>query len=159
MPLFFNGNAAFHTFFLNVWIKTFTLENKITKLGFVTDSTVYNNAVVSDLNITVLLPSHFYATLHVNPVQVDVKCIPHRLFFKIQILIAIFGFSMKNAFKWVQTSLVSVQGSWGIPMESEKVVLKFQQAKKQEKLNFPKFLQIHFFFFFFNLLLAQWFLR
>ena len=29
--------------------------------------------------------------------------------FQIQIVIIIFGFTMKNALKWVQTSLVSVQ--------------------------------------------------
>ena len=55
-------------------------------------------------------------SLHFNLFRTDVECRRHvKMFqtfskmFKIQIFIVIFGISMKNASKWVQTSLVLVQ--------------------------------------------------
>ena len=51
--------------------------------------------------------------INLNPLRVSVKCRRQSKIFKlfqnfsiIQILLTLFGFSMKNAFKWVQTSLV-----------------------------------------------------
>ena len=52
-----------------------------------------------------------------------------QLFLKIKIFIAIFGFIMQNAFKWVQTSLVFIQWFLNSPIEFEKELSNFNLSK------------------------------
>ena len=62
--------------------------------------------------------------LHVVPVHMT-RCIFQSFFskkFKIPIFITIFGFRIKNEFKWVQTLYDWSSGSWNSPSYMEKII-------------------------------------